>query len=63
MYQLEFLVVRVRLRLNDVHAPSARVQMTWSDLPEQAKLEVVKHVAEMLRVHQERCVAGEANHE
>lgn len=50
MRQLEFLIVRVRLRRSGVADEKA---MTWRDLPAQAKTEIIEHVAEMLRAHLE----------
>jgi hypothetical protein len=37
--------------------------MTWSALPERAKLEVVGYVGEMIRAHLERGAVGEVDDE
>jgi phenylpyruvate tautomerase PptA (4-oxalocrotonate tautomerase family) len=60
MQQVEFLIVRVRLRRNDVADEKA---MTWGDLPAQAKAAVIEHVAEMLRAHLERNASVEVDDE
>jgi acyl-CoA reductase-like NAD-dependent aldehyde dehydrogenase len=60
MQQLEFLIVRFRLRRSDVADEEA---MTWGDLPAQARAAVIEHVAEMLRAHLECSASVEVDDE
>ena len=60
MKQLEFLIVRVRVRRNDAATEGT---MTWSSLPAQARAAVVEHVADMLRVHLEQSATVEVDDE
>jgi hypothetical protein len=62
MQQLEFLIVRVRLRSRRSSVVDEKA-MTWGDLPVQAKAAVIEHIAEMLHAHLECGVGVEVDDE
>ncbi|MGC4067430.1 MAG: hypothetical protein QM784_27685 [Polyangiaceae bacterium] len=60
MRQLEMLMVQVWLRTK-ANPSSARV--TWNELPERVRAEVIEQLAEMLRAKVEQSTTGVVDHE
>jgi hypothetical protein len=55
MRQLEMLMVQVWLRAKE--DPNS-ASVTWNELPERVRVELIKQLAEMLRAKLERSTAG-----
>jgi hypothetical protein len=60
MHQLEMLMVQVWLRAKE---DPNNASVTWNELPERARAEVIEQLAEMLRAKLERSTAGEVGNE
>lgn len=60
MHQLEMLMVQVWLRAKE---DPNNASVTWNELPEQARAEVIEQLAEMLRAKLERSTTGEVGNE